>query len=147
MSIRSQSAFLLVVALACPLSGQQPKPSAALSRAASSAPSTDSPGTAAEVLAFEKQMEAAVVRGDVTFLDKICASDFSFTHGDGWTTGGAPLRVEDRAHWLASISKAPYLLRELDSAQFRSSFMEMLRSLTDGIEPDIKPGIRNNANS
>ena len=39
--------------------------------------------TGAEVLAFEKEMEAAVVRGDVTFLDKICDSDFSFTHGDG----------------------------------------------------------------
>jgi ketosteroid isomerase-like protein len=62
-------------------------------------------------------MEAAVVRGDATFLDKICASDFSFTHGDGWTNGGVPLRVENRAQWLASISKAPYLFRELDSVQ------------------------------
>ena len=73
--------------------------------------------TGAEVLTFEKQMEAAVVRGDVAFLDKICDRDFSFTHGDGWTTGGAPLRVENRARWLASISKAPYLFRELDSVQ------------------------------
>jgi len=48
---------------------------------------------------------------------RICASDFSFTHGDGWTTGGAPLRVEKRAQWLASISKTPYLFRELDSVQ------------------------------
>ena len=68
-------------------------------------------------MAFEKQMESGVVRGDVAFLDRICASDFSFTHGDGWTTGGAPLRVENRAQWLASISKAPYLLRELSSVQ------------------------------
>ena len=71
----------------------------------------------AEVLAFEKQMEAAVVRGDVAFLDKICDSDFSFTHGDGWTTGGAPLLVENRAHWLASVGKIPYAYRELDSVQ------------------------------
>jgi uncharacterized protein DUF4440 len=81
------------------------------------APLATAADTGAEVVTFERQMESAVVRGDVTFLDKICASDFSFTHGDGWTTGGAPLRVEDRAHWLASISKAPYLLRELDSVQ------------------------------
>jgi ketosteroid isomerase-like protein len=73
--------------------------------------------TGAEVMAFEKQMESAVVRGDVQFLDRICAPDFSFTHGDGWTTGGAPLRVENRAQWLASISKAPYLFRELASVQ------------------------------
>jgi hypothetical protein len=79
-----------------------------------SAPAAD-PG--AEVLTFEKQMEAAVVRGDVTFLDKICAIDFSFTHGDGWTTGGAPLLVENRAHWLASVRKVPYAYRELDSVQ------------------------------
>ena len=72
---------------------------------------------AAEVIAFEKTMEAAVVRGDVAFLDKICAPDFSFTHGDGWTSGGQPLRVENRAQWLASVAKAPYLSRDLDSVQ------------------------------
>jgi ketosteroid isomerase-like protein len=81
------------------------------------APLATAADTGAEVMTFEKQMESAVVRGDVAFLDRICASDFSFTHGDGWTTGGAPLRVENRAHWLASISKAPYLFRELDSVQ------------------------------
>jgi len=79
--------------------------------------STAASGAAAEVLAFERQMEEAVVRGDVTFLDRICASDFSFTHGDGWTTGGQPLRVENRAHWLASVSKRPYLSRDLDQVQ------------------------------
>jgi ketosteroid isomerase-like protein len=73
--------------------------------------------TAAEVMAFEKTMEAAVVRGDVAFLDKICASDFSFTHGDSWTTGGAPLRVENRAQWFASVGKVPYQLRDLDSVK------------------------------
>ena len=72
---------------------------------------------AAEVLAFESHMEAAVVRGDVPFLDTICASDFSFTHGDRWTTGGAPLRVENREQWLALVGKAPYVARDLDSVQ------------------------------
>ena len=70
-----------------------------------------------EVLAFEKKMEAAVVRGDVAFLDKICADDFSFTHGDGWVSGGQPLRVENKAQWLASVEKQPYLSRELDQVQ------------------------------
>ena len=79
--------------------------------------STAASGAASEVLVFEKEMEAAVVRGDVKFLDRICASDFSFTHGDGWTTGGQPLRVETRAQWLASVSKKPYLSRELDQVQ------------------------------
>jgi ketosteroid isomerase-like protein len=79
--------------------------------------STAAPGDATDVLAFERQMEAAVVRGDAKFLDRICASDFTFTHGDGWTTGGPPLRVENRAQWLASVSKRPYLSRDLDQVQ------------------------------
>jgi ketosteroid isomerase-like protein len=62
-------------------------------------------------------MEAAVVRGDVAFLDRACTSDFSFTHGDGWTTGGSPLRVENKRQWLASVGQAPYLSRDLDSVQ------------------------------
>lgn len=79
--------------------------------------SHDASATAREVLAFEKTMEQAVVRGDVKFLDRISASDFSFTHGDGWTTGGAPLRVENKAQWLAAVAKQPYLSRDLDRVQ------------------------------
>ena len=79
--------------------------------------STAASDTASEVLAFERQMEDAVVRGDVKFLDRICASDFSFTHGDGWTTGGQPLRVENRAQWLASVAKRPYVSRDLEQVQ------------------------------
>jgi hypothetical protein len=77
----------------------------------------NSPDPAVEVLAFEREMEAAVVRGDVAYLDRACASDFSFTHGDGWTTGGQPLRVENKEQWLLSVGKAPYLSRDLDSVQ------------------------------
>src|SRR6266446_4423563 len=111
MSLPSSSVSLLAVVLAYSLSGQQLKPAAA------SAAATDVSGTAAEVLAFEKIMEAAVVRGDVKFLDQICAPDFSFTHGDGWVNGGQPLRVENKAQWLASVSKQPYLSRDLGSVQ------------------------------
>ena len=78
------------------------------------AQSPKSSDAAAEVLTFEKEMEATVVRGDVKFLDRICAPDFSFTHGDGWTMGGQPLRVEKGAQWLAIVSKRPYLARDLD---------------------------------
>jgi hypothetical protein len=73
----------------------------------------------AEVIAFEKQMEAAVVRGDVKFLDRALSSDFLFTHGDGWTTGGAPLKVDTKQTWLAYVSQQPlpYVYRNLDSVQ------------------------------
>ena len=102
---------VLVLVLAASASGQQSK---TLAARASSAVTTD---LAADVLAFEKEMEAAVVRGDVAFLDRACASDFSFTHGDGWTTGNPPLRVENKSQWLASVGKAPYLFRDLGSVK------------------------------
>jgi hypothetical protein len=72
---------------------------------------------AAEVLAFEHEIEAAVVRGDVSFVDAATAPTFTFTHGDGWTTGGAPLRVDSRAAWMATVAKAPYASRVLDSVK------------------------------
>jgi hypothetical protein len=72
---------------------------------------------AAEVLAFEREIEAAVVRGDVGFVDAASAPTFTFTHGDGWTTGGAPLRVDNRADWLATVAKSPYASRVLDSVK------------------------------
>jgi hypothetical protein len=73
--------------------------------------------TAEEVLAFERAIEAAVVRGDVAFVDAATAPTFTFTHGDGWTTGGAPLRVDTRADWMATVAKAPYASRVLDSVK------------------------------
>jgi hypothetical protein len=72
---------------------------------------------AAEVLVFEREIEAAVVRGEVSFVDAASAPTFTFTHGDGWTTGGAPLRVDSRADWLATVAKAPYASRVLDSVK------------------------------
>ena len=71
----------------------------------------------AEVLAFERDIEAAVVRGDVSFVDAATAPTFTFTHGDGWTTGGAPLRVDTRADWMATVAKTPYASRVLDSVK------------------------------
>jgi ketosteroid isomerase-like protein len=105
------SVLLLVTALSA--SGQEAKSQRTSSRSSSATVSDP----AAQVLAFERDMEAAVVRGDVAFLDRACTDDFSFTHGDGWTNGGAPLRVETKAQWLSSVSKAPYLFRNLDSVQ------------------------------
>jgi hypothetical protein len=72
---------------------------------------------AAEVLAFEREIEGAVVRGDVGFVDAASAPTFTFTHGDGWTTGGAPLRVDSRAAWLATVATSPYASRVLDSVK------------------------------
>ena len=89
-------------------------PLAAPRQAAAPTPAIDA---AAEVVALERAIEDAVVKGDVRFVDAATAPTFTFTHGDGWTTGGAPLRVDSRADWLATVAKAPYASRVLDSVK------------------------------
>jgi hypothetical protein len=92
-------------------------PSLPLAAGRQSAPRTPAPNAATEVLAFERAIEDAVVKGDVRFVDAASAPTFTFTHGDGWTTGGAPIRVDSRADWLATVAKAPYASRVLDSVK------------------------------
>lgn len=71
----------------------------------------------AEVLAFEKALEAAVVLGDVDYVERVSAPDLTFTHGDGWTTGGKPLMVDDRESFLQRIRNKQYNVRDLDSVK------------------------------
>ena len=70
----------------------------------------------ADVLALERRMEEAVLHADVAFLDGVLAEDFTYTHGDGWTTGGEILGVDTREEWLASLD-GRYSAREVDSQQ------------------------------
>lgn len=81
---------------------------------AQEAPDAHASDAAAEVLALERQIEAAVLRADVSFLDEVCATDFTYTHGDGWITGGPVLGVDERDAWLASLA-GRYSQREVDS--------------------------------
>jgi hypothetical protein len=109
--------LVLLLVLVCSVSAQEPRTSGGAQRQAAAAVlppvSPADAAKAAEVMAFEREMEAAVVRGDVAFLDRICPSDFTFTHGDGWISGGAPLHVDTKETWLAAVSKKPYLTRDL----------------------------------
>jgi len=92
------SILLVIVVLACPAWGQQS-------------------GAAAEVLALEKKIEDAVVRGDVAYVDGVLASDFSFVHGDAWTTGGKPLASDDKAAFLKRVAGKEYLVHDLDDVK------------------------------
>ena len=83
---------------------------------ASAQPSPVATDTASAVLAFENRVEEAVLRADVGFLGRVCADDFTYTHGDGWTTGGDILGVDTKSAWLASLS-GRYSVREVDSQQ------------------------------
>jgi ketosteroid isomerase-like protein len=119
--MRARLSFVLLLIFAGSLSAAQTKSAGAVSHVPPGAPAPSASDAAkiAEVMAFEKEMEAAVVRGDVAFLDRALSSDFLFTHGDGWTAGGAPLKVDTKASWLEYVKKqpAPYVYRELDSIQ------------------------------
>jgi hypothetical protein len=109
------SVVLSVAALACVAFGQQS--STAALKVTSPPAITDVSAAAAEVLTFERAMEAAVVRGDVAYVERVSAPDLSFTHGDGWTSGGKPLLVDDRAAFLKRVENKQYNVRDLDSVK------------------------------
>jgi uncharacterized protein (TIGR02246 family) len=83
------------------------------------APTAADASAIADVLVFEKAMEAAVVAGDTAFLERALAPSFVFTHGDGWVDGGAPLKVDSKASWIEYVKRQPppYWYRELDHVQ------------------------------
>jgi len=129
--IGARLTFLLPLMVVCTLSAQKPAPPAApgggQSRAvpagAGGAPMgvpAPSPADAAkikEVMAFEKACDDAAVRGDVAFIERALSSDFIMTHGDAWTTGGAPINVDTKETWLKAVERKPYAYRKLDSVQ------------------------------
>lgn len=101
------------------LLAQQPGSTVGASRfaAAGTAVSTAPSGEGATVLELERSIEAAVVRGDVAYVDSHSAPDLIFTHGDGWTHGDKPLLVDDRKTFLKRVENKQYLARDLDSVK------------------------------
>ena len=114
MSSQFRSRLLAGAVLALSAFSQTKSPSAA-SKISPAVVSTTA--DAAEVLAFERAMEAAVVRGDVAYVERVSAPDLSFTHGDGWTTGGKPLLVDNRESFLKRVENKQYNVRDLDSVK------------------------------
>jgi len=112
------SLVLVGVTLALRLSAQQPAP-AAPSRAPAPPEITTATatGAAADVLALEQKIEAAVVAGDTALVDGVIAKDFSFVHGDHWATGGKPQIADDRAAFLKRVTDKAYLVHDLDQVK------------------------------
>jgi len=102
-AVRVHSKILLILNVIGLVTGQTTKP--------------PSDGAAAEVLSLEKKIEDAVVRGDVAFVAGVLASDFSFVHGDAWTTGGRPLASDDKAAFLKRVADKEYLVHDLDGVK------------------------------
>lgn len=109
---RLPSALALMVCLSCALA-QAPTSSATDSERVA----RGGAGPGAEVLALEQQIEVAIVRGDVAFIDRVTSADFSFVHGDGWTNGGRPLASDDKAAFLKRVADREYLVHDLDGVQ------------------------------
>jgi hypothetical protein len=121
--------FVLVLVLVISPSAQQsvqdtaPRPKTAPAQnpvpPGASPPSVADAAAIAELMAFEREMEAAVVRGDTAFLERALAPTFLFTHGDGWVDGGEPLKVDTKASWIEYVKRQPppYVYRELDHVQ------------------------------
>ena len=116
MCTQFRSHFAFLVVLTCPAFGQT-KSTGVAPKISPAPESSASVSAAAEVLAFERAMEAAVVRGDVAYVDRVSAPDLTFTHGDGWTTGGKPLGVDDRKSFLKRVENKQYNARDLDSVK------------------------------
>jgi hypothetical protein len=68
----------------------------------------------AEVLAFERAIGAAIVRGDSELFDQATSDDFVMLHGDGWTTGGRPALVDDKASFLPRVAGSAYAAHDYD---------------------------------
>jgi ketosteroid isomerase-like protein len=81
------------------------------------APQQGKTADAAEVLALEQKIEAAVVRGDVAFVSSVLSDDFHFVHGDGWTTGGKALMEDDKAAFLKRVADKEYAVHDLDGVR------------------------------
>jgi len=135
--MRARVVFIFLLILVCSVSAQQSQPAGAGPRTVpggvpggvppgigGAPPGVPAPSPAdavkiAEVMAFEKKCDDAAVQGDVAFLERALSSDFVMTHGDGWTSGGAPLKVDTKQTWIAYVGKQPlpYVYRNLDSIQ------------------------------
>jgi hypothetical protein len=71
-------------------------------------------GAAAEVLALEQKIEEAIVRGDAAYFDRVTAADFVMIHGDGWTNGGRPALVDDKASFMRRVANKSYAAHDYD---------------------------------
>jgi len=86
---------------------------------AATASAADSGATsdAAQVLQLERDIGAAICRGDASFYDRVTADDFVMTHSDRWTTGGKPLLVDDKASFRKRIENRSYVSMDFDSVK------------------------------
>ncbi len=76
----------------------------------------DNVETAHELETLDRAFETALVDGDITTLESLLADDFTYVHGDAWTRGEPPMRVDDKATVLQSARDGVYTHRTTASS-------------------------------
>jgi hypothetical protein len=68
-----------------------------------------------DVLAFERSIAEAIVRGDTAYFAGATSPDFVMVHGDGWTRGGQPALVDDKASFMGRVANHAYAAHDYDT--------------------------------
>jgi uncharacterized protein DUF4440 len=71
----------------------------------------------AEVLALEREIAEATVRGDTAYFDRVTSPDFVMIHGDAWTRGGEPALVDDKASFMKRVADKIYAAIDYESQE------------------------------
>ncbi len=103
--------------------------------------STPSEPQLGALMVFEREIEVAAARGDVAFLDRAIAEDFTFTHGDAWRTGAAPSLVDTKKSWLKVVARGLFVSREVDSQRVEAHDSVVIT--TGRINVKLKPPLLN----
>jgi hypothetical protein len=75
---------------------------------------TDQTPAGSEVLALERSLAEAIVRGDTAYFDHVTSPDFTMVHGDGWTAGGEPALVDDKASFMRRVASKSYAVHDYE---------------------------------
>lgn len=67
-----------------------------------------------EVLAFEREIGAAIVRGDTAYFAQATSPDFVMVHGEGWTRGEPPALLDDQESFLRRVASKSYAVHDYD---------------------------------
>jgi hypothetical protein len=69
-------------------------------------------------MAFERDLEAAIARGDLVFLEHGLADDLKYTHGEGWITGSKPALVDTKESFIdLERARARFISRQVNAQQ------------------------------
>lgn len=100
-AVRCFALALLLICAGASVSAQSSSASSATTRSSAAAGSFETAtAEAPNVLALEREIGQAIVRGDAAYFERVTAPDFVMTHGDVWTRGGPAALVDDKQSFM-----------------------------------------------